>query len=178
MGWHAGGANEHTADMAMERGGGAGWGYMVFELHGAGWSAHQIAGVAITIVAYCFWALARLQLGRSFAIRPEARKLVTQGLYAKIQNPVYVFGAIFIVGMLVFFGHPVWFLFFLILIPMQWMRIRKERLLLERNSAMPIVNIASAPGSRSNRAEMALNKQLAGKFRDAQPRKALPHRKR
>ena len=110
---------------------GAGWGYMVFELHGAGWSAHQIAGVAITIVAYCFWALARLQLGRSFAIRPEARELVTQGLYAKIQNPVYVFGAIFIVGMLVFFGHPVWFLFFLILIPMQWMRIRKERLLLE-----------------------------------------------
>ncbi len=106
-------------------------GYVVFKLHGAAWTAHQIAGLAMMVPAFCLWALARLQLGRSFAIRPEARELVTQGLYAKIQNPVYVFNAILLAGVFVFFGQPVWFLFFLILIPMQWMRIRKERRILE-----------------------------------------------
>jgi hypothetical protein len=40
---------------------GALWGCAVFELHGRAWSAHAIAGVAITVPAYCLWALARLQ---------------------------------------------------------------------------------------------------------------------
>ena len=110
---------------------GALWGCAVFELHGRAWSAHAIAGVAITVPAYCLWALARLQLGSSFAIRAQAKELVTRGLYAKIQNPVYVFNAIFIAGIFVFFGQPTCFLFFLILIPMQWKRVRKERYALE-----------------------------------------------
>jgi protein-S-isoprenylcysteine O-methyltransferase Ste14 len=55
---------------------------------------------------YCLWALARLQLGTSFAISPQAKELVTRGLYAKIQNPVYVFNAIFYAGLFVFFGQP------------------------------------------------------------------------
>jgi protein-S-isoprenylcysteine O-methyltransferase Ste14 len=92
---------------------------------------HVIAGVAITVPAYCLWALARLQLGKSFAVRAQTKELVTRGLYAKIQNPVYVFNAIFLAGVFVFFGQPVWFLFFLILIPMQWSRIRNERRALE-----------------------------------------------
>jgi protein-S-isoprenylcysteine O-methyltransferase Ste14 len=67
----------------------------------------------------------------TFRVAAAPAPNVTQGLYAKIQNPVYVFNAIFIAGVLVFFGQPVWFLFFLILIPVQWMRIRKERHILE-----------------------------------------------
>jgi protein-S-isoprenylcysteine O-methyltransferase Ste14 len=110
---------------------GAAWGYCVFEWHGRTWTRHEIAGLAIMVPAYCLWALARLQLGRSFAIRPQAKELVTRGLYAKIQNPVYVFSAIFIAGLFVFFGHVELFLFFLILIPTQWLRVRKERRALE-----------------------------------------------
>jgi protein-S-isoprenylcysteine O-methyltransferase Ste14 len=110
---------------------GAVWCYTVVEFHGPAWTPHAIAGVAITVPAYCLWALARLQLGKSFAVRAQAKELVTRGLYAKIQNPVYIFSAIFIAGIFVFFGHPVWFLFFLILIPMQWSRIRNERRALE-----------------------------------------------
>ena len=83
------------------------------------WTAHQIAGVAIAVPAFCLWALARLQLGRSFAISAQAKELVTHGLYSRIQNPVYVFGAIFIAGLIVFFGKPQWFLVFLILIPLR-----------------------------------------------------------
>jgi protein-S-isoprenylcysteine O-methyltransferase Ste14 len=129
--WHVVGSHENLAELDLDFGVGAAWCYAVFALHGPVWTAHAIAGVAITVPAYCLWATARLQLGTSFAVRAQAKELVTRGLYAKIQNPVYVFNAIFITGILVFFGQPVWFLFFLILIPMQWMRIQKERRALE-----------------------------------------------
>src|SRR5258708_36403292 len=88
---------------------GAAWGYAVFALHGRTWTPHAVAGVAITVPAHCLWALARLQLGASFAIRAQAKELVALGLYAKIQNPVYLLNAIFIAGIFVFFGQPVWF---------------------------------------------------------------------
>jgi protein-S-isoprenylcysteine O-methyltransferase Ste14 len=110
---------------------GAAWVCAVFGLHGRMWTPHEIAGLAIMALAYCCWALARLQLGTSFAIRPQAKELVTRGLYSKIQNPVYVFNAIFYAGLFVFFGRPAWFLFFLVLIPLQLVRIREERSALE-----------------------------------------------
>jgi protein-S-isoprenylcysteine O-methyltransferase Ste14 len=106
-------------------------GDVAYKFHRPAWTAHEIAGAAIMIPAFCLWALARVQLGSSFAVRAQAKQLVTRGLYAKIQNPVYLFGSIFIVGVIVFLGQPKWFLIFLVLIPMQLVRIRNERRVLE-----------------------------------------------
>lgn len=107
-----------------------GYGYLVY-LNQAKWSTRQIVGMGIAAPAFCLWALARLQLGRSFAVSAQAKQLVTHGLYSKIQNPVYVFSAIFFAGLFVYFGQPLLFLFFLVLIPLQWARIRNERRVLE-----------------------------------------------
>ena len=111
---------------------GAALGFFLFFASRSGeWSAHQIAGMAIAVPAFCLWALARVQLRKSFAISAQAKELITHGIYSKIQNPVYVFGGIFIAGLIVYFGQPLFFLVFLILIPMQWMRVREERRVLE-----------------------------------------------
>ncbi|HEV2224435.1 MAG TPA: isoprenylcysteine carboxylmethyltransferase family protein [Candidatus Acidoferrales bacterium] len=110
---------------------GAAWFFLFYENRGTAWTAHQIVGIAIAVPGFCLWALARLQLGRSFAIQAKAKELVTHGLYSKIQNPVYVFGGIFIAAVIVFIGQLRWLLIFLILIPMQVMRIRAERRVLE-----------------------------------------------
>lgn len=99
--------------------------------HGATWTANEIAGTAIAIPALCLWTLARLQLGEAFAIGAKAKTLVTHGLYSKIKNPVYVFGGILVAGILIFLGRPAFFLLLLVLIPMQWIRARKERAVLE-----------------------------------------------
>jgi len=106
-------------------------GYGVYATHGAAWSAHQIAGLAIGIPALCLWALARLQLGKSFSISAQAKELVTHGLYSKIQNPVYVFGAVFMLGGLIYLWQPALFIIFLVVIPMQLVRVREERRVLE-----------------------------------------------
>ena len=110
---------------------GAAWIFALRQALTSAWSISQIVGLAVAVPAFCLWALARLQLGKSFSISAQAKGLVTHGLYSKIQNPVYVFGGIFIAAVIVFIGRPLWLLVFLVLIPMQVMRIHKERQVLE-----------------------------------------------
>ena len=45
--------------------------------------------------------ISRIQLGKSFSIMPEAKTLVTTGLYARIQHPMYVFLDLFLVSVIV-----------------------------------------------------------------------------
>jgi protein-S-isoprenylcysteine O-methyltransferase Ste14 len=67
------------------------------------WTPLRIAGAIIAVVGYGFVVTARLQLGKSFAVTPQAKGLVTHGLYSRIRNPIYVFvdltffGLIFVV---------------------------------------------------------------------------------
>jgi protein-S-isoprenylcysteine O-methyltransferase Ste14 len=56
------------------------------------------AGLCFSFVSALFWGLARLQLGESFSVDPEARKLVTRGLYSNIRHPVYLFGDLAYLG--------------------------------------------------------------------------------
>lgn len=110
---------------------GVAWGFAFRQALVGAWTISQIVGVAVAVPAFCLWALARLQLGKSFSISAQAKGLVTHGLYSKIQNPVYVFGGIFIAAVIVFIGRPLLLLIFLVLVPMQMMRIRAERRVLE-----------------------------------------------
>jgi protein-S-isoprenylcysteine O-methyltransferase Ste14 len=56
------------------------------------WTTPRIIGAAIFLCALPLFVLARLQLGASFSVTAQARKLVTTGLYSRIRNPIYVFG--------------------------------------------------------------------------------------
>jgi len=48
------------------------------------------------------------------------------GLYSRIRNPVYFFGALMILGVIVWVSRPWMLLFYVVLIPVQVIRIRKE----------------------------------------------------
>jgi protein-S-isoprenylcysteine O-methyltransferase Ste14 len=95
------------------------------------WNTPRIVGLCIAIVGAIFFMTARWQLGRSFSLTPQARELVTWGLYSKIRNPIYVSGVIFLVGILIALQRPFAFLVLLILIPMQIFRAHKEAAVLE-----------------------------------------------
>jgi protein-S-isoprenylcysteine O-methyltransferase Ste14 len=92
----------------------------------------EIAGLALTITGLGLVALARIQLGRAFSIRPHARTLVTSGLYSKIRNPIYVFSAVALAGLALYFGKPLFLLGFLVLVPVQLLRARAEARVLEQ----------------------------------------------
>jgi hypothetical protein len=55
--------------------------------------------------------MARLQLGESFAVRPQANELVTLGLYSRILNRAGVFVDVMICSM--FLALPLYWLFLL-----------------------------------------------------------------
>jgi protein-S-isoprenylcysteine O-methyltransferase Ste14 len=59
-----------------------------------------IAGIAAV-------AIARYQLGNYFTLSPQARTLVTHGLYRKIRNPVYIFSAIAIATLFIYINRPI-----------------------------------------------------------------------
>ncbi|HWF40317.1 MAG TPA: isoprenylcysteine carboxylmethyltransferase family protein [Candidatus Acidoferrales bacterium] len=91
----------------------------------------QEFGLALAIAAFFLWATARVQLGKSFSVSPQAKALVTQGIYSRIRNPIYTFGLLWIVGLILAVGHPEWLAILLVLIPMQIVRARKEARVLE-----------------------------------------------
>jgi protein-S-isoprenylcysteine O-methyltransferase Ste14 len=72
-----------------------------------------------------------MQLGRAFSVQAKATTLVTTGLYSRILNPVYVFSALLIAGVIVWTGKLWFLLFFIIINPMQVMRSRNEARVLE-----------------------------------------------
>jgi len=83
-----------------------------------------LAGLAGLIVA-------RYTLGRSFSISPQARELVTRGIYSRIRNPIYVSGVIFAAGIFLMVRNPaLWFVLLPIII-LQVVRARREARVLE-----------------------------------------------
>jgi protein-S-isoprenylcysteine O-methyltransferase Ste14 len=64
------------------------------------WNSARYSGLAILVTGIVFFFTARFQLGKSFSVTPQARKLVTHGLYSKIRNPIYVFSSMMVLGVL------------------------------------------------------------------------------
>lgn len=95
------------------------------------WTAAQILYLLITLCGLVLLTTARIQLGNSFSLTPQARKLVTHGLYSRVRHPVYVFGSIAIVGLFLYMNHPLWLLVLIPIVPMQILRARAEERVLE-----------------------------------------------
>lgn len=95
------------------------------------WTASRIVGLTVLGTGLILLTIARIQLGNSFSMKPEATQLVTHGLYAKIRNPIYLFGMFVFVGLFLYIEQP----YFLVLLPpmiaMQISRARAEAHVLE-----------------------------------------------
>lgn len=98
---------------------------------GQPWTWWHIAGVAIAVPALVLFVTARAQLGNSFSIQAKATQLVTRGIYSRIRNPIYVFGALMGVGVIVWAHQLWWLLAYAVLVPMQVWRARKEEQVLD-----------------------------------------------
>lgn len=91
----------------------------------------EVIGLFLLSAGFIFWSIAHFQLGRSFTVNPQAIQLVKRGLYAKMRNPIYVFGSCVIAGLILFLGRPLGLLVFVIIIPLQIWRAGKEAQVLE-----------------------------------------------
>jgi protein-S-isoprenylcysteine O-methyltransferase Ste14 len=95
------------------------------------WTPTRIAGVVIGLPSTVLLVLARIELGGSFSVRPKAQTLVTHGLYSRIRNPIYLFGGLAVAGILLYINQPLYLWLFVVLIPLQIYRARREGKVLE-----------------------------------------------
>lgn len=94
------------------------------------WTPVKAVGAALAAVCLVLLIAARVQLGASFSVSAQARKLVTTGIYAKIRNPIYVFSAGFLVGMVMVSERWLFLVPIAVLLPVQLVRARKEEAVL------------------------------------------------
>ena len=95
------------------------------------WNAQRDIGTALAVVGVSGIALARFQLGRSFSIKAEAHALVTTGIYSKIRNPIYVFGLVMLIGLMLVLQKPALWIVPVVVAVGQTVRARKEARVLE-----------------------------------------------
>jgi len=90
-----------------------------------------MAGAVIGLPSLLLWLMARIELGGAFSVRPKAQQLVTHGLYSRIRNPIYFFGAITIAGLFLYIDRPLGLSFLVVVVPLQIYRAREEAKILE-----------------------------------------------
>jgi protein-S-isoprenylcysteine O-methyltransferase Ste14 len=83
-------------------------------------------GLILLVPSILLFTVARIQLGGSFQVSAEANKLVKTGIYKKLRHPIYLFGALVVLG-IIFITHtfPI-ILILAIVIAMQIKRIKQE----------------------------------------------------
>ena len=95
------------------------------------WNGQRIVGSVLVVIGVALLSLARFQLGRSFSVTAQAKNLVTHGLYSKIRNPVYLFGAVATAGVFLILQRTALWILFVLVVVMQIVRVRKEAQVLE-----------------------------------------------
>jgi protein-S-isoprenylcysteine O-methyltransferase Ste14 len=105
--------------------------WIVYEFAHPPWTPLRIAGLALLSVALILLTVSRIQLGNSFSMTPQAKKLVTHGIYSRIRNPIYFFGMFVFMGIFLFLERPLLLLLIVPVLVLQITRARAEARILE-----------------------------------------------
>jgi len=105
--------------------------FLVYEFAHPPWTPLRVAGLALLIPAIILLTISRIQLGNSFFVAPQATQLVTRGLYSRIRNPIYFFGALVAAGLLLFLERPLLLFLLVPILILQITRARAEARVLE-----------------------------------------------
>jgi protein-S-isoprenylcysteine O-methyltransferase Ste14 len=88
------------------------------------WTPLRLVGAVLAVCGCALVLTARVQLGKSFSVRPKAEELVTKGLYARIRNPMYVFLDLTVFGLILALQ---WYWLFVVLAALVVLQARQAR---------------------------------------------------
>ncbi|MDC1205496.1 hypothetical protein N8083_01460 [Candidatus Pacebacteria bacterium] len=98
-----------------------------------GMGFNEILGTLTTLIGYLFWFLSRYYLGKAYALLPEARYVVSDGIYSKIRHPLYISQMITLGGIIIFIENPkLWWLFLFVLLCQLYRKSQEEKLLIKK----------------------------------------------
>lgn len=105
--------------------------FYFINFYGKNWTQAHSIGIIIALPSLTLWILSRHHLGKSFAVLPIAKELVTTGLYSKIRNPVYVFSTLSLFGLMLPSQNIFQYILLTIVIAVQIVRSKKESVVLQ-----------------------------------------------
>jgi protein-S-isoprenylcysteine O-methyltransferase Ste14 len=85
-----------------------------------------LIALLVGLPSFVLMIISRRQLGSAFSAKPEARALVTTGLYAKIMHPMYLFLDLFLIALIVLLGWPILVGVWGVLVIVQTLQARRE----------------------------------------------------
>ncbi len=94
------------------------------------WPSTRVIGTCLLLLVFAWVAIARIQLGRAFSVTPQARQLVTTGLYGRIRNPIYFASPFLLIGLSLVIARWWPLLLLIVIIPLQIVRARREEAVL------------------------------------------------
>lgn len=97
-----------------------------------GWPPMRIVGAVLLALVLAWVAVARYQLGKSFSVTPQARRLVTNGLYARFRNPIYLASPVLLIALALISAKWWPVLLLIVIIPVQIVRARREAAVLHQ----------------------------------------------
>jgi protein-S-isoprenylcysteine O-methyltransferase Ste14 len=106
--------------------------FAAFVVSHQAWSTRCVIGFGMALAGLALLIVARFQLGSSFTIRAQARKLVTTGLYSRVRHPIYVSGGIAYLGLFIAWGKLIPLLCFVLIYLTQIPRAKQEERVLEQ----------------------------------------------
>ncbi len=98
-----------------------------------GLNTNNVVGIIMVVVGYGSWLAGRIYLGKAYSLLPEAKFLVTTGVYSKVRHPLYVSQLLTLAGVIVYVQNSnLWYIFVVILLIQMYRKKKEEKLLLEK----------------------------------------------
>ena len=103
-----------------------------FAFIAAGFSetARLCIGLIIGIPSVFMMITARVHLGKSFSVAAMAKKLVTGGLYSRIEHPLYLFLDLTLISIIIIFQWTLLLWIWAVLVTIQNIQARREEKIL------------------------------------------------
>lgn len=96
------------------------------------WDRWRLLGAVLVIIFLVLLTVARLQLGNSFSVTAQAKKLVTTGIYSRVRHPIYIFSSVIVLGFAFYFKNPWIASLLIVVLPGQFFRACHEEKVLIR----------------------------------------------
>jgi protein-S-isoprenylcysteine O-methyltransferase Ste14 len=102
------------------------FGALAYEATSLGPGIRFFIAIIIGLPSCVLMIVARRELGKSFSIAAVAKALVTNGLYSKIQHPMYLFLDLFLLAFIIFVNGSILLPFWAVLVLVQTFQSRRE----------------------------------------------------
>jgi len=95
-------------------------------------TSYKIISILLILIGLTLWWSGKITLGRSFDYKPNAKTLITNGIYSKIRNPIYLGLTLLLLGFTLYFNSKIFLIITILITISSVIRIKLEETILKK----------------------------------------------